>query len=575
MATYSAESFYRGTIRQSVANNTSVPFTLKVSKIPTLTSWLLTISPNTANEEIVEYSGVDWTALTIIIVKRWISPSAQALTVNWTDYNNVTYQKSHSQNDAIRWDVNHLHIIQDYWSLQSQINAKVDTAWWLRTTMGASRQALEVDATWAEVKKAIVDWTTISSTETIRKRKSDGTYEEIPYSFIENASLLWQSQDVVAWEALTTNDAVIHEYQLTTFPSWGLWYWKYLQQKMGDVAGNTRLSMNIIGNWVSMSSLKLWLAKNGSPTDNVVVRIETDSAWVPSWTLAHANATANIAWTWLTTTLTDTTVTFWWAFTLTNNTVYHVVIQRQGVLDASNYYFVVAVTKNVRCFKRNVHNGTSWWTASNVASLYVWAIAWVYTKVVVKTVANLTELAAFDWIATSTVSLWASTKINREWLMSWLSWLTDWAAYFLSNTPWAIATTPWTTIREVWYAVWATKLYIKNPLYNPSNYEFVIENPVSVINETWTTNSWNTSYTCRAIAKWRIWFWCNTTWLWNTLYVYVNNTLVRSIAAASIPVVFHDIYPWDLITAMFVHVGNNYWRVVQFQQLLAPITRSE
>lgn len=57
-----------------------------------------------------------------------ISPSTQSLTVDGTDYNNVTYKKSHSQNDSIRGDVNHLHIIQDYGSLQAQINTKVNTA---------------------------------------------------------------------------------------------------------------------------------------------------------------------------------------------------------------------------------------------------------------------------------------------------------------------------------------------------------------------------------------------------------------------------------------------------------------
>ena len=187
MATYPAESFYRGTIRQSIANNTSVPFTLKVSKIPTLTSWLLTISPNTSNEEIIEYSGVDGTALTITVIKRGINPSTQTLTVDWTDYNNVTYQKAHSQNDTIRGDVNHLHIIQDYGSLQSQINQKLNSAWGLRTWMGALREAVEIDASGNEITPTITNWTSIVNTETFRKRKADWSYEEIPFSTILNS----------------------------------------------------------------------------------------------------------------------------------------------------------------------------------------------------------------------------------------------------------------------------------------------------------------------------------------------------------------------------------------------------
>lgn len=112
MTVYSAESFLRATIRQSTASNQSVPYTLKVSKIPTLTNWLLTISPNTSNEEIVEYDGVDGAALTITVIKNGINPASQLLTTNGVDYNNPTYVKAHSQNDIIRGDVNHIHINQ-------------------------------------------------------------------------------------------------------------------------------------------------------------------------------------------------------------------------------------------------------------------------------------------------------------------------------------------------------------------------------------------------------------------------------------------------------------------------------
>lgn len=133
MTTYPAESFYRATIRQSILSTTSVPFTLKVSQIPVLTSWLLTISPNTANEEIIYYSAVDAVALTITVSKRGIKPSAQTLTTDTVDYNNTTYQKAHSQNDAIRWDVNHLHIAQidGYFNLSEN-----ETTTWNNTHSG-------------------------------------------------------------------------------------------------------------------------------------------------------------------------------------------------------------------------------------------------------------------------------------------------------------------------------------------------------------------------------------------------------------------------------------------------------
>lgn len=437
------------------------------------------------------------------------------------------------------------------------------------------RMSLEIDSSNNEVKKPIWVWSSILSTETFRKLKADWTYEDIPYSFIENSITQWNSQDNIAGEALTANDAVLYEYLHTSLGAAISGIGKSLTQEMGDVSWNTRVSMGIIGNWISTSNIVLWLWKTWAPTDNMVIRIETDD-WTgkPSGTLAHANATANIAGTWLTISPVNTTVTFGGAFSLTNGTIYHIVAQRQNAVDGSNYYNIAAVTKNVRFFKRNLYNGTVWWTASSTVSLHVQFIG-AYRRVLVKSVANITELASFDGFVTTTASVWASTKINIEGIMSWFSGLTIGEPYYISNTAWVISLSPWTTMREVWYAVSASKLYIKNPLFNPSNYEFVVENPVSVINESSSVNGAHTSYSCRAIAKWRIWFWINSANS-NTLNVFINNTTARTITWTSIPVVFHDIYPWDIITANFSYGWSwFYWRIVQFQQLLAPITRSE
>lgn len=112
MPTYQAESFYRARITSSITASAVCPITIRVSKLPSRSSWLLTISPNTEFEEIIEYSNPNATTMTIDITKRWINPSATLLTTNGTDYNNVTYQKEHTQNDIIRWDVNHIHINQ-------------------------------------------------------------------------------------------------------------------------------------------------------------------------------------------------------------------------------------------------------------------------------------------------------------------------------------------------------------------------------------------------------------------------------------------------------------------------------
>lgn len=112
MPSYQAESFYRAKIKTSILSTTAVPFTITVSAIPNITNWLLTISPNTEYEEIVEYNNPNNTTKTIDIVKRGIKPSSILLTTAWVDYNNTTYYKEHTQNDVIRADVNHIHINQ-------------------------------------------------------------------------------------------------------------------------------------------------------------------------------------------------------------------------------------------------------------------------------------------------------------------------------------------------------------------------------------------------------------------------------------------------------------------------------
>lgn len=110
--TYQAESFYRWKIWTSITETETCPITVRLSKLPSRSTWLLTISPNTEFEEIVEYWNINSTNMTIDITKRWINPSSTLLTTDGTDYNNTTYQKEHTQNDIIRWDVNHIHINQ-------------------------------------------------------------------------------------------------------------------------------------------------------------------------------------------------------------------------------------------------------------------------------------------------------------------------------------------------------------------------------------------------------------------------------------------------------------------------------
>lgn len=538
MSNYWSESFYRATIRQSIDSTQTVPFTLKVSKIPTLTTWLLTLSPNTANEELIEYNGVDGTALTITVVKMGISPSTQALTVDGTDYNNVTYKKSHSQNDSIRGDVNHLHIIQDYGNLQTQINAKVNTAAWTRTWLTANA-IMRTNGSGVESADAIGSITPISTDTVLMQRAWD--IVETPFSNFTILSQQSNSATEIAGEALVLWDAVCIEEQISFAPV--LWeingrgaYIKATEAKIWDVTGNTKRSQRIIGNWTSITTMLLWLRKNGAPADNVTVRIETDDGTgKPTGTLTHANATATVAWAWLSAAalwLASTTVTFAGAFTLTDKTPYHVVVWRSSGIDASNYYFLAHYTSTSYFFTTSLHNGTVWWTPATTVMMCM-TLVWAYSKVLVKTRANDATKIFYKWFSLWAYALYSSAVIQTTWTLQWLSSLSKDSTYYLSNTAWAISTTAGTNVIEVWTSDnTGTSLIINdgkgNELYSVN----------SVIYTNWWASGFNLSFKSTKKASY-LW---TTSWGTGVTYNYtMKNGVTTGVSGTGF-----TLLPWDL-----------------------------
>lgn len=130
----------------------------------------------------------------------------------------------------------------------------------------------------------------------------------------------------------------------------------------GKLAANeTKQGFRIVGSGVAMSSLKVNLRMTGSPADNAVIRVETDSGTAPSGTLANVNATANVAGGGLTGSYVDTTVTFAGSFTLTLGTVYWLVFTRSGATANTNFYFVGTIALNIATFySPKSFNGTVW-----------------------------------------------------------------------------------------------------------------------------------------------------------------------------------------------------------------------
>lgn len=74
---FKTESFYRAKIQNSILSTTAPPFNVNVTELPALTNGLLTISPNTSFEEIVEYthSGTPGASGVISVTRRGIDPA--------------------------------------------------------------------------------------------------------------------------------------------------------------------------------------------------------------------------------------------------------------------------------------------------------------------------------------------------------------------------------------------------------------------------------------------------------------------------------------------------------------------
>lgn len=88
-----------------------------------------------------------------------------------------------------------------------------------------------------------------------------------------------------------------------------------------------------------LSEVRIPLRKNGSPTDNVTLTIQSDASNKPSGTVL-GTASRSRSGTPITTTSFWTTFKFTTPISLSASTKYWMVVQRSGAVDAANYYFI-------------------------------------------------------------------------------------------------------------------------------------------------------------------------------------------------------------------------------------------
>lgn len=87
----------------------------------------------------------------------------------------------------------------------------------------------------------------------------------------------------------------------------------------------------------TIKKTRLYMAKVGSPTGTMTLRIETDAAGAPSGNLANANATTTVAESTLATSAGWIDFTFSSSFSLTINTTYWLVLSTDRAASNTNY----------------------------------------------------------------------------------------------------------------------------------------------------------------------------------------------------------------------------------------------
>jgi hypothetical protein len=161
-----------------------------------------------------------------------------------------------------------------------------------------------------------------------------------------------------------------------------------------------------VGSSFVPNSITYRLYKDGSPSDNLVVKLYTDSSGSPSSTLLETSST--VAGSSVTTSQANYTFTFTNAQILSANTTYWAVIERTGGNSTSAYYIIISSNSNPYAGGLMKHFTGSWQTYTNqdLRGNLVWSQPAVAPTVDIK--CNGQDSCDIPWGTSATLS-WTST----------------------------------------------------------------------------------------------------------------------------------------------------------------------
>ncbi len=562
--TQTLQTWYRSTLG---AKLNASDITCTVATAPTVTAWRMHVY-SWSTHAWIKYTGLSGTTLTgVTFVSQTADPATTVTGTAFPAWTAIELVEMHDQMLdkqewwTVSWDVTFSWDVVTSWSIRVPVYADAtarDVAipspsngmFIYNTALGIMQQYIA--GTWTDT----ASWTTANATTSVAGKVEIATLSEqqaetdtgwtgatlsvTPSQSNDIASYtLYAGETITKWQVLSYEEPLIFTWINVAIADSLMW----------NTAANTKVSTTIMGSWVSGSTLKLALKKILAPVDNYIVRIETDSAWNPSGTLADANSTVTVAGTGLTTSYVDVTCTFPWSFTLTAWTRYHVVISRSGANDAVNYYSIWNIARVVRFHTTNLYNA-SWWTPATTKQIYV-SSTLINSQVV--TLASATQLSTsyIIWVARAASSLWSTVWVQYGMRSYANTWLTNNTMYYLSNTAGAIATTAGTIVREIWIP-YNGAIDIR-PSY--SNSDSPVTNVTIVTG--WLSSSWgykfstawniSASITCNNVTYtfYKNWvsFW---TWTWATWSFWPYTTTVVQ---------------WDVITVSVSWGTSASWSV--------------
>lgn len=207
---------------------------------------------------------------------------------------------------------------------------------------------------------------------------------------------------------------------------------------------------------LTVSQITLRLSKGGSPTDNLVVELQSDSGGNPSGSVLATSAV--IAGSTLTGSGVDYTFTFPTPYTATAGT-YHFVLKRSGSYDGSNFYWVHGNFSGSPSESRGRYRYGGGWNTRNPG--YVHTISQIDGTAgeYLKAKANTTANAKVVGIAETAGASGASGTMRGSGILSGFTGLTAGSTYYLKDDG-TIGTTAGTVSMIVGKAVSTTELAV-------------------------------------------------------------------------------------------------------------------